>query len=404
MIQQTTALRKIANLKKRIWAIQGGQGAGKTFAILILLINHASSQKNKEIFIASHELSKMRITVIKDFLNILRVLDIDVNVTGGTFARFKSGSFIKFLGLDKADIGKGLRSDIVFINECNKVNFETYRELTSRAKSVILDYNPNVKFWVHEEVIPRKDCSYLNLTFKDNEFLSDEEVKEILSYKEKGYNSDGSVKSEYWANKWKIYGLGEIGGVEGRIYYWNKCTNEEYFSLDVKEYIGVDWGKSDPFAVVGVKYHDGRLFVHEYNYDSENKIQSRISSTLNSQIQGKQEGIVEYVFNQNKIPKNLNVICDNNYKTKIKALQDIGYDRAIPISKKFKIVERISFMHELEVYYTETSKNIKNEQYESCWAKDRAGNELEEREDVNNHTLDAIEYVVLFLKINGIIK
>jgi phage terminase large subunit len=65
MIQQTTALRKIATLKKRIWVIQGGQGAGKTFSILIFLIDYASRNSNKEIFIASEELSKMRITVIK---------------------------------------------------------------------------------------------------------------------------------------------------------------------------------------------------------------------------------------------------------------------------------------------------------------------------------------------------
>ena len=72
--------------------------------------------------------------------------------TDGTLYRFSNGSFIKFIGLDKADIGKGLRSDIVYINECNKVNFETYRELTSRAKRIIVDFNPNNKFWFHDEV------------------------------------------------------------------------------------------------------------------------------------------------------------------------------------------------------------------------------------------------------------
>src|SRR4051812_44258586 len=121
-MQQTTALRKIAALRKRIKGIQGGQGAGKTYAILILLTNHASGNPNKEIFIASEELSKMRITVIKDFITILKGFGIfqKENFVDGTLYRFTNGSFIKFIGLDKEDIGKGLRCDIVFVNEANK--------------------------------------------------------------------------------------------------------------------------------------------------------------------------------------------------------------------------------------------------------------------------------------------
>jgi phage terminase large subunit len=50
-MQQTTALRKIAGSRKKITIVQGGQGASKTFSILMLLINHASSKENREILI-----------------------------------------------------------------------------------------------------------------------------------------------------------------------------------------------------------------------------------------------------------------------------------------------------------------------------------------------------------------
>ena len=93
MIQVTTALRKIGQLKKRIWVIQGGQGAGKTIGILLIIINHAKGTANKEIFIASSELSKMRITVIKDFVKILKELGIYGEIsTADTLFRFPSGS------------------------------------------------------------------------------------------------------------------------------------------------------------------------------------------------------------------------------------------------------------------------------------------------------------------------
>ena len=125
-MEATTALRKISGLKRRIWGVQGGQGAGKTYSILQILINHAYTQPNKEIFIASDELSKMRITVIKDFLNIMKGFNIfnRANWVDGTLYRFDNGSFIRFIGLDKEDIGKGLRADIVFINEANKTKFK----------------------------------------------------------------------------------------------------------------------------------------------------------------------------------------------------------------------------------------------------------------------------------------
>jgi len=44
-MKQTTALRKIASMRKRIKGVQGGQGAGKTIAIMILIINHLARRK-----------------------------------------------------------------------------------------------------------------------------------------------------------------------------------------------------------------------------------------------------------------------------------------------------------------------------------------------------------------------
>jgi len=240
-MKTTTALRKIAGLKKKIKVIQGGQGASKTYSILMLLINHASSQENREIFVASDELTKMRLTVIKDFKNIMKGFEVfNPNLfLGGTLYNFPNGSFIKFIGLDKEDMGKGLRCDVMFVNEGNKIKFETYRELTSRAKQVIIDYNPNTKFWVHEEIIPRPDADFIILTYKDNEYLSEEEVFEIERYYEKGYNKEGEVINEYWANKHRVYALGQEGFVDGVIFQ-NWKTGD--FDETIPIMYGMDFG------------------------------------------------------------------------------------------------------------------------------------------------------------------
>ena len=163
MIQPTTALNKIAGSRKKITVVQGGQGASKTFSILMLLINHASSVEDREILILSAELTKMRLTVIKDFVKIMKMYGIyeDNRFIAGTLYRFRNNSFIKFIGLDKSDAGKGLRSDVAYFNEVNKIDSETYRQVASRTKKVYADFNPDAEFFINTEIVPRSDCDFL---------------------------------------------------------------------------------------------------------------------------------------------------------------------------------------------------------------------------------------------------
>jgi hypothetical protein len=82
VIKVTTALNKICALKKRIWCLQGSQGAAKTYSACIIIIDLLAQEKNKEYYIVSSELSKMRDTVLKDFVNIITDRQIDCRMTG----------------------------------------------------------------------------------------------------------------------------------------------------------------------------------------------------------------------------------------------------------------------------------------------------------------------------------
>lgn len=414
-MQVTTALRKISSLRKRNWVIQGGQGAGKTIAILMILANHASSNPDREIYIASQELTKMRQTVIKDFIKVLKGLGLydDRRFIGGTFYRFPNGSFIKFLGLDKEDIGKGLRSDVVFVNEANKVPFDTYRELTSRAKRVIVDFNPNNEFWVHTEVLNRPDTDHLILTFLDNEFLSKEERNEILLNKERAYHDpnlenydvEHNVKSKYWQNKWHIYGLGKTGSNPNRIFTWDEIPDIEYHKIPAKKYYASDWGVVDPWGVLEAKYHDGCLYLHELNYASENLIMAGLTPTERLQVQAREEGLISWIFERIGVDKRAEIACDNNRPLKVIALREAGYDYAF-MTVKFQgsIIDGIDLLQKLKVYYTASSKNIKFEQENYARKVDRYGINLDEPEDVNNHLIDPARYIAIYLRQEGIIK
>jgi hypothetical protein len=190
---------------------------------------------------------------------------------------------------------------------------------------------------------------------------------------------------------WRVYGLGEIGQVEGRIYNWNQIGYEDYLKIEKEVYYGVDWGKVDPFAIVEVKYHDGNLYVHELNYASENEIERNMNQTMLHQIKAGDnqeegvEGLISWLFDKLKIEKNKYISCDNNRPNKIRSLRRAGWEYAHAVGGKTDLINRISILSGMNIYYTDKSKNIEAEQEAYCYDKDKFGVIQEKPIDQDNH-------------------
>lgn len=397
----TTSLYKIKSLLKNqsnCYIISGGQGAGKTISILMLLIDFASRNEKRKISIISSELSKMKKTVVKDFLDIM--VDWNFiqfgkwNISENTFT-FNNGTFIEFLGLDTHDVGKGMRRDIVYFNEANKLKIEAYRQVASRSNLNIIDFNPDQYFWGHDLI---KDNNFINLTFKDNEYLSKSEVQAILEYYTNGYNENGTIKNEYWANIWRVYGLGEIGSVEGRIFtHFKKITYNNYLTKNIRPIYGIDFGKNDPMAILEAKYDkdENNLFINELNYLSENQIIMSFSDAEKAEInKNPNGGMVVYMLRKLGIPKDAYIVCDSAKPDHIKTIKNFGWDYAYGIDKpKGSIMHGISLLQSTNVFYTDNSTNVDFEQQNYRYKKDRAGVIDDEAEDDNNHTMDCLRYI-----------
>jgi len=258
MFVYTTAIKKLRKLTKRIKIIPGGTSAGKTFGILPILIDKAAKKSLLEISVVSESIPHLRRGALKDFEKIMRSTNrwIDDNFNKSLLRyTFINGSFIEFFSVDQPDKLRGARRNILYINECNNVHFEAYQQLSIRTSDEVwLDFNPTHEFWVHTELINDIDSETLKLTYKDNEALSENIVKEIEKAKAK------AETSEYWSNWWKVYGLGEIGSLEGVIFSnWkeiSKIPNEARLIG-----IGLDFGyTNDPTAIIEVyKWNDVRI-------------------------------------------------------------------------------------------------------------------------------------------------
>ena len=263
---KTTAIKKILALKKRKKVIQGGTSAGKTFGIIPILIDYAINNPLSEISIVAQSYPHLRRGAMKDFIKVMimtnRFFPDRWNKSESKYT-FSNKSYIEFFSVEQEHKVRGARRNILYVNEANNINFETYNQLAIRTSGdIYLDYNPTAEFWAHTEVVSEPDSDFIILTYKDNEALSSSIVEEIEKAEVKGKTSD------YWKNWWDVYGLGKIGSLQGGIFSnWQPIKMPEDARL---LYYGCDFGfATSKFAVLGIYNWNGRKVLKQFVYKTE---------------------------------------------------------------------------------------------------------------------------------------
>ena len=369
MFQRTTAINKLIKLTQRKRVVQGGTSAGKTFGILPLLIDYAAKNPKTEISIVSETIPHLRRGAMKDFLKILdwtnRFKNENWNRTLLTY-NFENGSYIEFFSADQESKLRGARRHILYINEANNLTFEAYHQLAIRtSKYIWLDFNPTAEFWAHTEVLKEDDSELIVLTYKDNESLSETIVRDIESARDK------ADTSTYWANWWKVYGLGEVGSVQGTIF-----TNWESIDKipDAARLVGIglDFGYSvDPTAAVAIYKYNNQYILDEIIFQKE--LSNREIANL----------LKDY---------RVMIIADSAEPKSIAELQSYGLKVLGALKGKDSIVHGIQLIQQQSLLVTKKSINLIKELRGYTWATDRNGQPTGDPIDILNHTMDAMRY------------
>jgi phage terminase large subunit len=275
---------------------------------------------------------------------------------------FETGTKIEFFSADNADKVRGPRRDDLFINEANNVSYETYTQLAIRTNgNIYLDYNPVSQFWVHDEIKDKLPNDFIILTYKDNESLPQSIVDEIEARKER----------KGW---WAVYGMGELGEVEGKIYKDWQIIDEIPHEARL-ERIGLDFGyTNDPSVIVGIyKYNDG-FILDEITYQK---------GLSNRQI-------ADILQNQ---PQSI-VVADSAEPKSIDEIKSYGVNIQPANKGQGSVSQGIQYVQDQRISVTKRSTNIIKEYRNYLWETDRDGKILNEPEHHYSHSMDAIRYAL----------
>ncbi len=376
MFQRTTAQTKIAKLRKRLRIVQGGTSSSKTFSIIPLLITHAMQNPYTEISIVSESIPHLKRGAVKDFVNIMVMTgnfrDVQFNKSDLKY-KFLNGSFIEFFSADQPDKLRGARRHVLFVNECNNIDFESFNQLAIRTRDFIyLDYNPTQEFWAHTELINDPDSDFVILTYKDNEALDAAIVKEIEKAKEK------AKTSKYWENWWRVYGLGQVGSLDGVIFSNWSTIDQVPANAKLIGY-GMDFGfTNDPTTLVGVYQYDDSLIVDEKIYRQ---------GMLNSDIIREMSRL--------GINKSDKIYADSAEPKSIEEIYRSGFNIKPVLKGADSIKFGIQILQEHKLFVTKESTNLIKELRSYTWDKDKTGKSLNTPIDDYNHAIDALRYLAM---------
>lgn len=340
--------------KYRIISNVGSTRSGKTFAILQLLYLIALKKENLTISVVSESIPHLKRGCIKDFKEIASVGIVDYNKTDRIYT-FQTGSKIEFFSADNAGKLRGSQRDILFINECNNIDYESYKQLAIRtSQTIFLDYNPSSPFWI-QNLKERTDFIEFHSTYKDNDYLSAEQIREIESNK-------GDAR---W---WAIFGMGIEASSEGLVYPEFEIYAE---APQGRVIYGLDYGYNDPTALVKITEVGDCLYVEELVY------KTKLSS--------------------DDIYKELKQYCGQNLIVADNARPEITMDlkrkgiNIIPTKKGPNSIKAgIQFARSYKLFLK--GKHLIDEARSYSYYKDDMGNYTEDPIDKNNHLMDAMRY------------
>lgn len=371
---------------KRYVIHQGGTRSGKTYSILQFILVYTMTHSGKRVSVVGQSVPALKRGVVTDIRAIIDAEGWNMFFTElkteGLFKCRLNSSYIEYFPASSHEKLRGPKRDILFINECNTISWEAFRQLDVRTTLfTFLDFNPVNYFWVHKKLIPLiNDSEYVlsKSTYRQNRFLGSTEVANI----------ERQRVNEAW---WRVFGEGETGNPEGKVFTnWEVVdyspvpatkgqvsVSATYLPGKLLGY-GLDPGYShSPTAIVQVNEHNGELWVKEHFYKTSTHT-DELFTIIKDRID-----LRAPAYADPSAPQTIDFLCRKGWAGLSAA--HTGPD---------SVIFGLNVLMERKIKITKDSIHLVREMHEYEWRKNRDGEYTAVPLKVNDHAIDAMRYVV----------
>jgi phage terminase large subunit len=368
-LKTTVVYEHLENSKNRIVVLQGGARSSKTYQVLIWFIVKLLNENNKVLTICRQSAPTMQGTVIRDFVEILDKLFgiYDPNQHHTQEKVYYLGTnTVEFVSTSEPEKIRGRKRDYLYLNEATEIEQDAWIQLLIRTSGkVVLDFNPTCSefHWIRANLLKRTDIDYYITTFRDNPFLSENERKELEGLKETADE-----------NYYRQFNLGQFGNNKAQIFTHWKLVDDLRYTGEIV--YGLDFGSTDPTALVMTEITEGSIYVKELLYET-NLTQTDIIKRL------RQIGIKHHE----------KIYADSSRPDTIEDIRRAGFNIIGAKKGAGSIVDGISKIRSMPLYVCRHSKNMIKEFGSYNWIE-KDGIVTNKPIDDYCHAIDALRYSI----------
>ena len=379
----------------RYLLLYGGRDSAKSyFAAQKVLIDTMRKPYSRYILLRKiyADIKDSQFQTIKDIISSYGLIDYFTITENPLKITFKpNGNYILARGLDKDYKMKSIKDPTgIWYEEMNEIAFTDFLKSTSSLRGGVIQeiatFNPELEdSWITNYFFPpkesyeredgnflkvdsiRKDTTILHTTYKDNQFVTEQSIELLESFKQVDYHY------------YRIYTLGLWGGVLEGLIYQNWDVVDKFPEEEVV-YYGLDFGYSnDESGVVKVCFKGDDLFVEEVLYQK---------GLTNQDLANE--------FRKIGITDSELIIADSAEPKSIQELYREGFAIRGAIKGTDSIRNGIDILKRYKIHVVRGSNNLIRELKNYRWAMDRDGKSLNVPIDKLNHLLDPLRYVALY--------
>jgi phage terminase large subunit len=236
-----------------------------------------------------------------------------------------------------------------------------------------LDFNPDDEdVWINVELeqkrMPKeKDVEVIVSNYRDNPFLSELQVNEIMRMKD-----DDPMY-------WQIYGLGNYGKIQGLVFPYFEEVDHPPLNAEFLGY-GLDFGyTNDPTALVAVYMDEERFYLDEKLYER---------GLVNEDISERMDELA--------MRRSDKIVADSSEPKSIEEIKRKGWT-VVPAKKgKDSINYGIDLLKSRRIVITSSSHNLRKELKHYRWKVMKDGVTRSNMPvDDWNHALDSCRYIIM---------